>query len=56
MTDTVDSTADASGDSTLPPQVENLLDKLEDQAERDWYAAAAAEHGWSRNVLLSHHQ
>jgi len=27
-----------------------LLDKLNDQAERDWYAAA--EHGWSRNVLL----
>ena len=30
-----------------------LLDRLEDQAERDWYAAAAAEHGWSRNVLLN---
>lgn len=30
-----------------------LLDKLDDQAERDWYAAAAAEHGWSRNVLLN---
>ena len=30
-----------------------LLDKLDDRAERDWYAAAAAEHGWSRNVLLN---
>lgn len=30
-----------------------LLDKLEDQTERDWYASAAAEHGWSRNVLLN---
>jgi len=28
-----------------------LLDKIGDQAERDWCAAAAAEHGWSRNVL-----
>ena len=30
-----------------------LLDKLDDQAQRDWYASAAAEHGWSRNVLLN---
>lgn len=30
-----------------------LLDKLDDGAERDWYAAAAAEHGWSRNVLAN---
>jgi len=30
-----------------------LLAKLDAQAERDWYAAAAAEHGWSRNVLLN---
>ncbi|MFZ2503001.1 MAG: PDDEXK nuclease domain-containing protein [Nocardioides sp.] len=30
-----------------------LLDKLDDQDERDWYAAQAAEHGWSRNVLLN---
>jgi len=29
-----------------------LLDKVEDQAHRDWYAAAAVQHGWSRNVLL----
>lgn len=28
-----------------------LLDKLEDQADRDWYAAAAVENGWSRSVL-----
>lgn len=28
-----------------------LLDKVEEQSERSWYAAAAAEHGWSRNVL-----
>lgn len=28
-----------------------LLDKVSDQVERDWYAAAAVQHGWSRNVL-----
>jgi predicted nuclease of restriction endonuclease-like (RecB) superfamily len=28
-----------------------LLGRLDDQAERDWYAAAAAERGWSRHVL-----
>ncbi len=28
-----------------------LLDKLEDRSQRDWYAAAAVEHGWSRDVL-----
>lgn len=28
-----------------------LLDKLENRAERLWYAAKAVEHGWSRNVL-----
>ncbi|MGI9091880.1 MAG: PDDEXK nuclease domain-containing protein [Mycobacteriales bacterium] len=28
-----------------------LLDKLDDRPSRDWYAAAAVEHGWSRNVL-----
>ncbi|MBX9152285.1 DUF1016 N-terminal domain-containing protein, partial [Rhodococcus qingshengii] len=28
-----------------------LLDKLDNQSDRDWYASAAAEHGWSRNVL-----
>jgi predicted nuclease of restriction endonuclease-like (RecB) superfamily len=27
------------------------LDKLETTHARDWYAAAAVEHGWSRNVL-----
>lgn len=30
-----------------------LLDKITDRSQRDWYAAAAAEHGWSRNVLLN---
>lgn len=30
-----------------------LLDKLDDQPTRDWYAAAAAAEGWSRNVLLN---
>lgn len=28
-----------------------LLDKLESREERAWYLAAAAKHGWSRNVL-----
>ena len=28
-----------------------LLDKLDDQDERDWYAAEAAEHGWTLSVL-----
>src|SRR4051794_4897510 len=27
-----------------------LLDKLDEQSDRDWYAARAAEHGWSRNI------
>lgn len=30
-----------------------LLDKLTGPSERDWYAAAAVEHGWSRKVLLN---
>ncbi|SFV24952.1 PDDEXK nuclease domain-containing protein [Micrococcus terreus] len=30
-----------------------LLDKLETTTARDWYAAAAVEHGWSRNVLAN---
>ncbi|WP_105032406.1 PDDEXK nuclease domain-containing protein [Arthrobacter ruber] len=30
-----------------------LLDKLDNQASRDWYAAAAVEYGWSRNVLAN---
>jgi predicted nuclease of restriction endonuclease-like (RecB) superfamily len=30
-----------------------LLDKLPDQAQRDWYATAAVRDGWSRNVLLN---
>ncbi|WP_020071393.1 PDDEXK nuclease domain-containing protein [Paraburkholderia caledonica] len=28
-----------------------LLDKVKDIGHRDWYAAKALEHGWSRNVL-----
>ncbi|MBB2903276.1 putative nuclease of restriction endonuclease-like (RecB) superfamily [Kineococcus radiotolerans] len=28
-----------------------LLARTKDPAVRDWYAAAAVEHGWSRNVL-----
>lgn len=30
-----------------------LLDKVPNQETRDWYAAAAVENGWSRNVLLN---
>jgi len=30
-----------------------LLDKLDDPGTRDWYAAAAVQHGWSRNVLMN---
>ncbi|MEO7286429.1 MAG: PDDEXK nuclease domain-containing protein [Jatrophihabitantaceae bacterium] len=30
-----------------------LLGQLEEQADRDWYAAATVEHGWSRKVLLN---
>ncbi|TQF65301.1 DUF1016 domain-containing protein [Rhodococcus spelaei] len=30
-----------------------LLDSLDTVPERDWYAAVAAEHGWSRNVLTA---
>ncbi|MGF6780874.1 putative nuclease of restriction endonuclease-like (RecB) superfamily [Paraburkholderia sp. GAS334] len=29
-----------------------LLDKLTSREEREWYAAKAVEHGWSRNVLV----
>ncbi|MEU4361021.1 PDDEXK nuclease domain-containing protein [Promicromonospora sp. NPDC023987] len=31
--------------------VQILLDRLDTREERDWYAARAAESGWSRNVL-----
>ncbi len=31
--------------------VATLLDRLDTRDERDWYAAAAAEHGWTRGVL-----
>ena len=30
-----------------------LLDRLDDPAARDWYAAAAVDNGWSRNMLLN---
>lgn len=30
-----------------------LIDKLHDRGSRDWYATQAAEHGWSRNVLMN---
>ncbi|MEV7649054.1 DUF1016 N-terminal domain-containing protein [Arthrobacter sp. NPDC089319] len=29
--------------------IRTLLDKTKTGPERDWYAAAAVEHGWSRN-------
>ena len=29
-----------------------LIDKLDAQDEREWYAAKAIEHGWSRSVLV----
>ena len=29
-----------------------LLDKVKDAGERLWYAQAAIEHGWSRNILV----
>jgi len=31
-----------------------LLDRFDEQDRRDWYAAQALEHGWSRNVLEHH--
>ncbi len=31
-----------------------LLDRLEDRSLRDWYAAAAVQYAWSRNVLEHH--
>jgi predicted nuclease of restriction endonuclease-like (RecB) superfamily len=31
-----------------------LLTKLKTRAEREWYAAQAIEHGWSRNVMWHH--
>lgn len=33
--------------------IRTILDKAETPQERDWYAAAAVEYGWSRNVLLN---
>ena len=31
-----------------------LVEKLKTSPEREWYAKAAIEHGWSRNVLVHH--
>lgn len=33
--------------------IRTILDKAATSEERDWYAAAAVEYGWSRNVLLN---
>lgn len=33
-------------------QLCTLLDKVKDASSREWYAAQAVEHGWSRNVLV----
>ncbi|WP_345147947.1 PDDEXK nuclease domain-containing protein [Arthrobacter ginkgonis] len=33
--------------------IRTILDKAETPEQRHWYAAAAAEYGWSRNVLLN---
>lgn len=30
-----------------------LVDKLNKRESPDWYAAAAVEYGWSRNVLMN---
>lgn len=54
--------ADAwAGEANVPRNVGHLpwghvrvlLDKLDERGARDWYAAAAVEHGWSRDMLLS---
>ncbi|MFF3598896.1 PDDEXK nuclease domain-containing protein [Kitasatospora indigofera] len=34
--------------------VRTLLDSLDDRPTRDFYAAEAVRHGWSRNVLVHH--
>jgi hypothetical protein len=33
--------------------IRTLLDEVADPGVRDWYAAAAAEHGWSHDVLVN---
>lgn len=54
--------AEAWGSGVNVPQVvaqlpwghiRTILDKAESAQARDWYAAAALEYGWSRNVLLN---
>ena len=52
--------AEAWPDPAAAPPLEHLpwghirvlLDEAADPQARDWYAAAAVEHGWSENVLL----
>src|SRR3954454_4472778 len=34
--------------------IRTLLDEIANPNVRDWYAAAAADHGWSHDVLLNH--
>ena len=34
--------------------IRTLLDALDDRPTRDFYAALAVQHGWSRNVLVHH--
>lgn len=34
--------------------VVTLVERLDAQADRDWYASRSLEHGWSRNVLEHH--
>jgi predicted nuclease of restriction endonuclease-like (RecB) superfamily len=34
--------------------VVTLVERLDTQADRDWYASRSVEHGWSRNVLEHH--
>jgi len=58
---TMRSLADAYPDGivqALPAQLTwthavTLVERLDDPAERDWYARAAAQHGWSSRVLLT---
>jgi predicted nuclease of restriction endonuclease-like (RecB) superfamily len=33
--------------------IRTLLDEVADAGVRDWYAAAAADHGWSHDVLVN---
>lgn len=35
-------------------QITVLIDQVDEPAVREWYVAKAVEHGWSRNVLITH--